>query len=310
MTEPRGTELIARYRANYGLPPDSELTEAMVLEHWRLERLLTDELLASTPETRAAVFERCYSELYRSVPWLREGSGDAGTDRLAEQAAWPLLIGPPPRDVYEVGSGDGSLARYLATVGYNCRATEITSERGDRTPERGLTWSVTDGVKLDSFEAPGSFDAVISNQVIEHLHPDDLPVHLRSARALLRPGGRIAFATPHAYTGPHDISRVFALDAPRGMHLHEYTYRELAAALRQAGFTDIRSLLRLPASVRARFGNRPSPIVSRAYLSYLTALELPLGLLEGERRRRTTRALRWALFPPGNLVMLATAPGA
>jgi SAM-dependent methyltransferase len=309
MAEPRGTELIARYRANYGLPPSTDVTEAMVLEHWRLERLLTDQLLASTPATRAAVFERCYGELYSSLPWLRAGSEDGSTDRLAEHAAWPLLIGPPPRDVYEVGSGDGSLARYLARLGYNCRATEITSERGDRTPESGLTWTVTDGVNLDALEAPRSFDAVISDQVLEHLHPEDLSIHLRSARALLRPGGRIAFATPHAYTGPHDISRVFALDAPRGMHLHEYTYRELAPALQQTGFTDIRTLLRLPAALRARFGNRPAPIISRAYLSYLTAIELPLGLLEGKRRRRATRALRWALFPSGNLVMVATAPG-
>lgn len=309
MAEPRGAELIARYRANYGLAPNADVTEAMILEHWRLERRLTDELLASTPETRATVFERCYSELYRSVPWLREGSENGRTNRLAEHAVWPLLIGPPPRDVYEVGSGDGSLARYLAALGYRCRATEITSERGDRTPETGLTWSATDGVKLDAFEAPRSFDAVISDQVLEHLHPDDLPTHLRSARALLRPGGRIAFATPHAYSGPHDISRVFALDAPRGMHLREYTYRGLAPALEEAGFTDIRTLLRLPANVRARLGNRPQPIVSRGYLSYLSTLELALGPLEGNRRRRATRALRSALFPPGNLVMVATAPG-
>jgi hypothetical protein len=93
------------------------------------------------------------------------------------------------------------------------------------------------------------------------------------------------------------------------MHLHEYTYRELVPALAEAGFTDIRTLLRLPAAVRARFGNRPAPIVSRAYLSYLTAIERPLGQLKGKRRREATRALRFALFPPGNLVLVATAPG-
>jgi SAM-dependent methyltransferase len=301
-----GGDLVARYRANYGLSAQVPVTEAMVLEHWRLERELTQELLQSSPDHRAETFERCYSELYRAVSWLREGSQQSG-QQLAERALWPVLIGPPPREVYEIGSGDGSLARHLVALGYTVRATEITAERGNRREEQGLTWAGTDGVHLEAFEVPGSFDAVISNQVVEHLHPDDLQTHLRSARKLLRPGGRIAFATPHAYTGPHDISRVFGLDAPAGMHLHEYTYRELARVLREAGFVGLAAPIRLPTRVRARLGGRPRPAVSTAYLRYLIALERPLGLLHGKRRRMAASMARAALFA-GNIVLVASAP--
>jgi SAM-dependent methyltransferase len=306
VTEADTGELVARYRANYGLSAQVPITGAMVLEHWRLEQELTRELLGSSPDTRAETFERCYSELYRAVPWLREGSHDS-RGRLAEQALWPVLIGPPPRDVYEIGSGDGSLARHLVALGYTSRATEITAERGNRSEEQGLTWAGTDGVHLNAFEAPGSFDAAISNQVVEHLHPDDLQTHLRSAHKLLRPGGRIAFATPHAYMGPHDISRVFGLDAPAGMHLHEYTYRELSQALREAGFVDVAAPVRLPTGVRARLGGHPRPFVSAAYLRYLIALERPLGLLHGKRRRKAAHLARAALFA-GNIVLVASSP--
>lgn len=217
------------------------------------------------------------------------------------------MIGPPPLDVYEVGSGDGSLARALAARGYRYRATEITSERGDRAETPGLAWAVTDGVNLDRFEAPGSFDALISNQVLEHLHPDDLPTHLRSARALLRPGGRVAFTTPSVLTGPHDISLVLGLDSPAGMHLREYTCGELRAALRRAGFVDVASPLRVPAGLATRLPRPPQPIVSRLYLSYLIALERPLLLLGRRRQRAVARSLRAALFP-SNIVLVATAP--
>ncbi|MGH8980026.1 MAG: class I SAM-dependent methyltransferase, partial [Acidimicrobiales bacterium] len=221
--EPRGEDLIARYRAKYGIPAGVSLTEEQVMFHWRLERSLTAQLLASTPESRWETFERCYSELYRSLPWLQEGEAEQTADDSAEHALWSSLLGSAPRDVYEVGSGDGALARYLAAHGYRCRATEITRERGDRTEEAGLSWGQTDGVNLGSFEVGESFDAVISNQVLEHLHPADLSAHLGAAHGLLRARGRIAFATPHRFTGPHDVSQVFDRDEAEGMHLHEYT---------------------------------------------------------------------------------------
>ncbi len=32
--EPRGIELITRYKRNYGIPAEVEITEDMVLSHW------------------------------------------------------------------------------------------------------------------------------------------------------------------------------------------------------------------------------------------------------------------------------------
>lgn len=70
MKEPRGKELINRYRWNYKISADAILTEAMILAHWDLEKRLTRELLISTPANRWEVFERCYSTLYTELNWL------------------------------------------------------------------------------------------------------------------------------------------------------------------------------------------------------------------------------------------------
>jgi ubiquinone/menaquinone biosynthesis C-methylase UbiE len=41
-----------------------------------------------------------------------------------------------------------------------------------------------------------SADIVITRQVMEHLHPDDIAAHLESVLRILRPGGRFLVETP------------------------------------------------------------------------------------------------------------------
>jgi len=92
---------------------------------------------------------------------------------------------------------------------------------------------------LDKYEELEYYDYIISNQVIEHLHPDDLYEHFNSAKAILKPGGKYIFNTPHRYTGPHDISRVFGCSYAVGMHLKEYTFNEIYKLLKKIGFSRI-----------------------------------------------------------------------
>jgi SAM-dependent methyltransferase len=152
---------------------------------------------------------------------------------------------PEPADVFEVGSGRAALLRELVRRGHRCVATEITQERGSKhlAESDGLQWHITDGVHLASFEPEEAFDVVISTQVIEHFHPDDLSTHLEHARRILRPRGRYLFDTPHRSSGPHDLSRVFDFDRAEFMHLKEYTYEELASALSTAGFDTVKAVI-------------------------------------------------------------------
>jgi SAM-dependent methyltransferase len=239
--EPRGKELIARYKHNYGIPPEANITEAMILAHWDLERQLTAELLQSTPEHRWETFDRCYSRLYADLAWLNQFSSKAITTPPHKRfRRWVRLIGHPPQAIYEIGSGAGDLISFLAQEGFDCKGTEITRERGAKLMKGShpnLSWGRSDGIHLDQFEPSQTYDVVVSDQVIEHMHPEDVDAHMKGAYAILKPGGRYIFCTPHKQTGPHDVSRVFKLDEPKGMHLKEYTYRELLDAAKRAGFS-------------------------------------------------------------------------
>jgi SAM-dependent methyltransferase len=294
---PRAATLVERYRRNYGIPDSAPLTASDVAKHLERELELTERLLASAPHERREVFDACYSSLYEELPWLNEADSTRGA------GDWPALIGPPPARVYEVGSGQGGLAVALAAHGYDMTASEITLERGGERPAHDrLRWDETDGVHLDRYAPAGAFDAVISNQVVEHLHPDDLPAHLRGAAALLRSGGVYALNTPLAWHGPADISAVFGFDAPVGMHLREYRYGELRDLALDAGFGTVRAAVGLPGRMRRHLGGPMHS--SAAYCDYVVHVEQVLERLPRRAARRAAALLRAPLLPRTLLVVV------
>lgn len=287
--EPRGWELIERYKKNYNIPTEAEITEEMILKHWEIEKSLTIELLESNPENRLEIVEKCYDKLYRELWWLNKF---IGTDNkmLPSQLYknWIELIGPPPKKIYEIGSGKAGLITFLASCGFECKATEITCERGKKyaTESLNLSWGNSDGINLDRFEPPDSYDVVISDNVIEHFHPDDLCEHFKNVFSILSKEGRYIFVTPHKHMGPTDVSIVFKRDKPIGMHLKEYTYSELKEKLEEAGFIDIYAVFNIPAKITQLYGIYIKPRESSIYLVYSCAIEKLISLLPYQSFRR------------------------
>jgi SAM-dependent methyltransferase len=304
--EPRGQELVDRYKKSSHIPIDADVTEDMILAHWELEKRLTKELLESTSRNRWEVFERCYTTLYGELDWLNRLPDTAITIPPSQlYRNWVSLIGQPPKRIYEIGSGSGKMIAYLASLGFECKATEITRERGQKhvSEHPNLSWAISDGVHLGRFETPNSQDVVISNQVIEHLHPNDLCDHFKGCWSILSNGGIYIFATPHRHGGPNDVSRVFKCDEAKGMHLKEYTYAELKQLLTEAGFKHIYAVWRIPSSIAIlnwisnMLGPIATPRMSRTYLSYLLIIERLISLLPRQAfRRKATWLARCILF--------------
>jgi SAM-dependent methyltransferase len=92
---------------------------------------------------------------------------------------------------------------------------------------------LSDGVSLPLPDS--SISLAISNQLLEHIHPDDTLPHLREVKRILGAGGRYLIMTPSSVCGPHDISRYFD-DRARGMHLREFDAETICNCLRAAGF--------------------------------------------------------------------------
>jgi Methyltransferase domain len=62
------------------------------------------------------------------------------------------------------------------------------------SPRENLEVLITDGIEI--LVPPGSVTLAYSNQVLEHLHPDDADEHFRSVYAVLGLGGRCVCLTP------------------------------------------------------------------------------------------------------------------
>jgi SAM-dependent methyltransferase len=232
--------LVTRYVNNYGLNRDS-ISIDMILKHWELEKALTKQLLASTPSNRKTVFYEAYNTLYNELPWLvKTGTASDGNSTKVYTTRWlSLLNDVKGKHIYEIGSGNGQLITFLADQGGICTGTEISENRPNKHPHPNLEWHETDGVNLIKYESEASYDFVISDQLIEHLHPDDIGIHFKNACQLLKSGGKYIFYTPHYYKGPGDVSLVFGTLEAEGMHLKEYKFHEIFKLLKAAGFTKI-----------------------------------------------------------------------
>jgi len=132
----------------------------------------------------------------------------------------------------DVGAGSGWLVGQMNALGWRAEGVDFDAHAVARARALGLTMH-QGNLPEQRFENE-TFDAVTMSHSIEHVH--DPVAWLAEARRILKPGGRLAIATPntrsllHRHFGAH----WFALDPPR--HLHLFNRAALAAALRQAGF--------------------------------------------------------------------------
>lgn len=297
--EPRGQELINRYKRNYKISDDVFISEKMILNHWQLEKKMRNRLLESSSEKRWETFEECYTILYKELEWLNKYSG-SGSNVSSKKlyAKWPFIIGKIPKDIFEIGPGNGLLISYLSNYGYKCKGTEITRERGESnvSMNSNLSWGISDGVHLSQFEGLNQFDVVISTNVIEHFHPDDVVEHFNNVNLILRNNGKYIFETPNKLFGPNDISRVFKRNTTLGMHLKEYTFKEIKEILINSGFNHIYAVWIIPDLVTNLFGIFIKPKTSVLYFNYLCLIERLLLLLPGRLGKKVAMLSKFIFF--------------
>lgn len=215
---------------------DSRSPEQIVA-HYRLERRLSDRLRTAPPETRGKVYSIVYAELFNTLPDHPQNSAPAHTGRAEREAS--LLRGFLTKGAtyLELGCGDAlvtfEIAGQVATA-YGLDVTDALIRRDEAPPN--FQYLQTNGIDIPLPAA--SVDFVYSNQLMEHLHPDDAQAQLREVCRVLKPNGKYLCQTPSRMTGPHDVSVFFDYEAT-GFHLKEYDYRSLRKLGLAAGFRRI-----------------------------------------------------------------------
>ncbi|MEB8336872.1 class I SAM-dependent methyltransferase [Streptomyces endophyticus] len=106
--------------------------------------------------------------------------------------------------VLEIGTGWGELAIRAAARGARVTSLTLSSEQRDLALERVAAAGLADRVTVelcDYREARGTYDAVVSVEMIEAVGAEFWPTYFRTLDERLAPGGRVAL---QAITMPHE----------------------------------------------------------------------------------------------------------
>lgn len=262
------------------LPKPPNRTLAQIWEHYQVEKKLAEALRTATRTERRKLYSAAYDELFRRIPYhgqlQRKTSESERNQRIAVQVALLRRFLQPDTSFLEIGAGDCALSLAVARLIREVYALDVSAliTQADQVPAN-FHLVLSDGL---SIPVPhGSIDVAYSNQLMEHLHPEDALEQLANIYRALAPGGVYVCITPNRLSGPHDISRYFDTVAC-GFHLKEYTITELRALFRKVGFRKITHYARY----RRTHIALPS-LVTRA-------IETGVGAISDSRRQRVARS--------------------
>ncbi len=224
-----------------GMKKCESRTEGQLREHYLVERELAERLRIASRTERRGLYTVLYDELYRRVPHhprhIRRIDPKARSRDIARQLQILSKFFTVQSTFLELGPGDCELsyeiAKRVARVYAVDVATEITNS--GRYPGN-FQHLISDGTSVPVSKS--SVDVAYSNQVMEHLHPDDAREQLENILTALTVGGIYVCLTPNRLNGPHDISKYFE-SVPKGFHLKEYTTTELIDLFKAVGFSRV-----------------------------------------------------------------------
>lgn len=210
--------------------------------HYETEKRLAQVLRASDKPDRARLYTELYDEYSRTCPdrkIMAIADNPALASILADQELRTMQRYLQPGMTFlEIGPGAGNLTKKVAERVGQCLAVDVSTEVAKKTefPEN-VRYLISDGSSIPTESE--SVDFAYSNQLMEHLHPDDARDQLEEIHRVLKPGGKYLCITPNGLTGPHDISKFFD-EVATGFHLKEYTLRQLNQLMKDSGFKTVR----------------------------------------------------------------------
>lgn len=211
-------------------------------EHYEIETELADRLRNASKQERRHLYCSLYDELFRRVPLhpqLTRKSSPLEESRIVNSQI-KFLKRFLSKDItfLEVGPGDCALSVEVAKFVKQVYAIDVSAEITESlTRPSNFHLILSDGSSVPV--SPNSVDVAYSNQLMEHLHPDDASEQVENIFKALAPGGIYICVTPNRLSGPHDISKYFDRVAT-GFHLKEYTTIELSRIFENVGFSRLR----------------------------------------------------------------------
>jgi len=222
---------------------------------WEQERQFAQRILAAGKGSRQRVeaTRQAYDTVTTIVEAVEGTLGETlvmGMDPRYEQIVLNLLRqqsrrGQRPR-FFEIGYGAGSLVKSLGDLGYEVAGIEVSASLCRRArsltgPHGAKRLLLGDFLEHEFDASEDRYSLIYWNDVFEHVPPDEIGDYLDKIHNLLVPGGSLVTITPNWHMRPSDITAVMC--PPRteaaGLHLKEYSLREVARLLSERGFSRV-----------------------------------------------------------------------
>jgi len=209
-------------------------------------------ILNASAEERGRLYEQLYAASVESASRVRDQLA-TNPRRLKRVPIFKRIIAPGHHAILEIGCGAGDLTWAFADLAEHAvgidisasrviAASQVSASTRSRPPAGAVKFLVMNAVQLGF--ANETFDCVVSTSMIEHLHPDDVDLHLAEVWRVLEYGGTYCVWCPNRL-GHHD---------DRDFHLCMMSYAELIEKMTRAGFSEFRApLFREPPMVGAGF---------------------------------------------------------
>jgi SAM-dependent methyltransferase len=245
-----------------GLTPDGSVRtlagltrEELLLLQWEQERAFARRILAAAKGSpaRAEATRQAYDTVTQIFAAAHGNLGEGpamGVHPRHARLVVELLGRQRKRGMdarlFEIGFGAGMLLKEVCDAGFAFAGIEVSRAMREKAlellgPEHAGRLYVGDFARDEAPATDGPWSLIYWNDVFEHIPPDEIGDWLSRIHQMLPLGGQLVTITPNWHVRPSDVTVAFC--PPRteaaGLHLREYTLREIHAMLRHAGFASV-----------------------------------------------------------------------
>lgn len=227
------------------IPRNETRTFEQIKKHYELEKKLAKQLLSANKEQRKNLYTSLYNELFQKIPehpqLQQKNNANASTQAVARKMRLVNQYLKPDSIFMELGPGDCQLSLTIAKQVKQVYAIDVSSEIVEHIDTvKNFDVIISDGCMIPVPE--NTVTVAYSNQLMEHLHPDDALEQLQNIYQALAVQGYYICITPNRLCGPHDVSQYFD-EVATGFHLKEYTITELSELFYQIGFRKLEAYI-------------------------------------------------------------------
>jgi SAM-dependent methyltransferase len=245
--------------------------DELVFLQWEQERAFAAKIVAAPKGSaaRASITRQAYDTVTGILAAVRGTGNDAlvmGMHPKQERLVLQLLQHQWRKgfdaNLFEIGYASGKLLKCVSDAGFPVAGIEVSSAMREMAarllpPEHHKRLYLGNFLDVATSFADKRFSLVYWNDVFEHIPPDEIGDWLAQIHRMLAPGGKLVTITPNWHARPSDVTA--AICPPRseaaGLHLQEYTLREVVRLLREAGFANIAVPLGVTSKRIVLYGN-------------------------------------------------------